>query len=129
MPPPARKTNAMHYSRLAASALFLTSGTLHFLRPDMFRQIVPPALPNPAALVAISGGAEIVGAVGLWIPPTRRSAAIGLVTLLVAVFPANVYMAMSHQRIAAVMPAWVLFLRLPLQAVLIGWMWSLRGRR
>ena len=119
----------MDYSRLAASALFLTSGSLHFLRPEMFRQIVPPALPNAAELVAVSGAAEIAGALGLWVPPLRRPAVIGLVTLLVAVFPANVYMALSHQRYAAVIPAWLLFARLPLQAVLIAWVWGLRGPR
>jgi uncharacterized membrane protein len=119
----------MNYSRLAASALFLTSGTLHFLRPEMFRQIVPPALSNPAQLVAVSGAAELAGALGLWMPPLRRPAAMGLVTLLVAVFPANVYMALSHQRYAAVIPVWLLYARLPLQAVLIAWVWGLRGPR
>jgi uncharacterized membrane protein len=114
------------YSRLAASVLFLTSGMLHFVKPELFRQIVPPALPNPALLVAISGAAEIAGAVGLCLPVTRRSAALGLVALLFAVFPANVYMALAHERFARVAPAWILFARLPLQAVLIAWVWTLR---
>jgi uncharacterized membrane protein len=113
-------------SRIAAGALFLTSGTLHFARPELFRQIVPPALPNPAALVAISGAAEIAGAVGLWWAPVRRPAALGLIALLVAVFPANCYMAFDHARFASVAPAWMLFARLPMQPVLMAWMWSLR---
>jgi len=116
-----------HYSRLAASALFLASGTLHFVKPEMFRQIVPPALPNAAALVAISGAAEIAGAIGLSLPATRRSAALGLVALLFAVFPANVYMALAHERFARLAPAWILFARLPLQAVLVAWVWTLRA--
>jgi uncharacterized membrane protein len=114
------------YSRLAASVVFLTSGGLHFIKPEIFRQIVPPALPEPAALVAVSGAAEIAGAVGLMIPTTRRAAAIGLCTLLVAVFPANVYMALAHERFARIAPAWLLYMRLPLQAVLIAWVWGCR---
>ena len=70
-------------SRFAAAAVFLTSGTLHFARPELFRAIVPPGLPNPGALVAISGAAELAGALGLWPPATRRWAAAGLVGLLV----------------------------------------------
>jgi uncharacterized membrane protein len=114
------------FSRLAASALFLSSGTLHFLRPELFRAIVPPALPDPAALTEISGAAEIAGALGLCLPVTRRAAAYGLIALLVAVFPANVYMAIAHERFARVAPLWVLLLRLPLQGVLIAWVWSCR---
>jgi uncharacterized membrane protein len=115
------------YSRFAASALFLTSGALHFAKPAMFAQIVPPALPNPGLLVALSGAAELAGAAGLWLRPTRRIAAFGLIGLLVAVFPANVYMALEHDRFAAVAPASVLFARLPLQPLLIAWMWTLRA--
>jgi len=114
-------------SRFAAAAVFLTSGTLHFARPELFRAIVPPGLPNPGALVAISGAAELAGALGLWPPATRRWAAAGLVGLLVAVFPANVYMAVDHERFARVAPAWLLFARLPLQAVLVVWIWRLRN--
>lgn len=113
-------------SRLAASALFLASGVLHFAKPEMYRQIVPPALPDPAVLVAISGGAEIAGAIGLWVPATRRPAALGMIALLFAVFPANVYMAVEHERFARIAPAWLLYCRLPLQVVLFGWMWALR---
>jgi uncharacterized membrane protein len=115
-----------HLSRLAASALFLGSGTLHFIKPDMFREIVPPAFPAPAALVALSGGAEIAGAIGIWVPAARRSAALGLIALLFAVFPANVYMAVEHERFARVAPAWLLYTRLPMQVVLLAWMWALR---
>jgi uncharacterized membrane protein len=113
-------------SRVAASALFLTSGTLHFLRPGVFVEIVPAGLPNADALVAISGAAELAGAVGLWLPATRTPAAYGLMALLLAVFPANVSMAVEHERFARLAPAWVLYARLPLQPLLIAWMWTLR---
>lgn len=112
------------YSRLAASVVFLTSGSLHFIKPEIFRQIMPPALPAPNALVAVSGAAEIAGALGLMIPSTRRAAALGLCALLVAVFPANIYMALAHERFARTVPAWLLYTRLPLQAVLIAWIWG-----
>jgi uncharacterized membrane protein len=113
-------------SRLAASALFLASGTLHFAKPELFGAIVPPALPAPALLVAVSGGAEIAGAIGLWLPATRPSASLGLIVLLFAVFPANVYMAVEHERFARIAPAWLLYCRLPLQAILMAWVWALR---
>lgn len=116
----------VRFSRLAAGAIFLTSGTFHLIKPEMFRQIVPPALPNPDVLVAVSGIAEIAGAIGLYVPRTRRPAAVGLIALLCAVFPANVYMAIDHARFAQLAPAWLLFARLPLQAVLIAWVWSVR---
>lgn len=98
---------------------------MHFLKSDAFVQIVPPAFPAKEALVAISGAAEIAGAIGLVIPQTRTAAVYGLIALLVAVFPANVYMALDRARFAS-LPEWALIARLPLQALLIGWIWGLR---
>ena len=63
--------------------------------------------------------AEICGGVGMLVPALRRVAGIGLIALLLAVFPANVYMAVDAARFAAVGPAWVFWLRLPLQFLLI----------
>lgn len=114
------------YSRFAATALFVSGGVMHFVRPGMYRAIVPPTFPAPDVLVAVSGAGEIAGAVGLAFRATRRPAALGLIALLVAVFPANIYMAVAHARFATVAPAWALVARLPVQAVLIAWMWSLR---
>lgn len=90
-------------------------GILHFVKPDGFVKIVPPALPSPLALVLISGVFEIAGGVGLSIPRVRRAAGIGLVLLYVAVFPANIYMAMHDTEL----PKWALYARLPFQAVFI----------
>jgi uncharacterized membrane protein len=106
-------------SRYGLAALFLCSGTLHFVAPGVFVRIVPPILPWPGALVAISGAAEIAGAVGLLTVRWRRLAACGLTALLIAVFPANVYMAMQRM----MFPEWVLWARLPLQFLLIWWVW------
>jgi uncharacterized membrane protein len=102
--------------------LFAGVGLLHFLAPANFLRIVPPYLPTPLLLVYLSGAAELVGGLGLLLPATRRAAGWGLLALLVAVFPANVYMLQAHGAGLAV-PLWALWLRLPLQAVLMGWVW------
>jgi len=109
---------------LGPAALFLTSGTLHFARPDVFRSIVPPQLGHASALVAISGAAELAGGLGLLIPATRRPAAYGLVALALAVWPANISMALNAGRFASVAPAWVIWARVPLQIPLIWWIVS-----
>jgi uncharacterized membrane protein len=76
------------------AAMFLLTGGAHFigLRADLMR-MVPPALGNPGFWVTFTGLAEIAGAIGILIPATRRLAAVGLLLLLLAVFPANVYAA------------------------------------
>jgi uncharacterized membrane protein len=101
---------------------FVTAGSLHFLRPDPYVKIVPPFIPWPLVMVYISGVAEIAGGVGILLPVVRRAAGWGLVALLIAVFPANVYMALDHvQATANPLPVWILWARLPLQFVLIWW--------
>ena len=101
--------------------LFVAAGALHFIRPGMYEKIVPPQLGHAPELVAISGIAEIAGGLGLLIPRTRRAAGLGLIALLVAVWPANIYMAIESGRFAATAPAWVLWARVPLQLALIWW--------
>jgi uncharacterized membrane protein len=115
-------------SKIAISILFLIAGTLHFVRPAPFLRIVPPMLPRPAALIAISGVAEILGCVGFLFHPTRRVAAYGLALLLIAVFPANVYMAVAPIPLPGIasespLQLWLLWLRLPVQFLLIAWVW------
>lgn len=110
-------------SRYVLALLFIGAGVLHFVAPAPFARIVPPYLPAPYLLVYLSGAAELAGGLGLLLPATRRLAAWGLVALLVAVFPANVYMLQSHGAGVAV-PLWVLWARLPLQAVLVAWVWQ-----
>jgi uncharacterized membrane protein len=101
---------------------FVAAGSLHFLRPDPYVKIVPPFVPWALGMVYISGVAEIAGGVGILLPVVRRAAAWGLVALLIAVFPANIYMALDHvQATANPLPVWVLWARLPLQFVLIWW--------
>ena len=114
-------------SRGALAVLFVGAGVAHFVRPRLFKAIVPPSLPAPDALVAVSGAAEVAGGVGLLVPGLRRWAGRGLAALLVAVFPANIHMAREAERFRHLAPAWALWARLPFQAVLIAWVvWASR---
>ena len=106
---------------LITGILFMAAGTLHFVRPAMYQKIVPPQFGHASELVAISGIAEIAGGIGLLVPQTRRAAGLGLIALLLAVWPANIYMAVDAQRFAGVAPAWALWARVPLQIGLIWW--------
>jgi uncharacterized membrane protein len=83
---------------------------------------MPPYLPAPLALVYLSGLAEIGLGLGLLFRRTQQWAAWGTVALLIAVFPANVYMAQANDSLFH-LPTWVVWSRLPLQLVLIGWAW------
>ncbi len=102
------------------AAMFAFTGVMHFLRPRMFEAIVPPSLPAPGTLVSISGVAELLGGIGLLVGSTRVFAAWGLLALLLAVFPANVFMARHPERFRRIAPAWALWARLPLQPVLMA---------
>ena len=108
---------------------YVFAGISHFTSAGFFRQLVPPFLPAPAALVVISGIAEIVLGILVMVPATRRLAAWGVIALLIAVFPANIYQAIAHP-VLVDPPAWIgqpspmaLAVRLPLQFVLVYWAW------
>jgi uncharacterized membrane protein len=107
--------------RRGLALLFVGAGLLHFIHPETFERIVPPALPAPRLLVLLSGAAEVAGGLGLLLPATRRLAGWGLLALLVAVFPANVYMVQLAGQLG--IPAWVLWVRLPLQPLLMWAVW------
>ena len=118
-------------ARVVAAAFYVAAGILHFARPNVYVKIIPPFIPAPLAMVYLSGLGEIAGGIGLLIPALRRAAAWGLVILLVAVFPANVYMAMERVPVTGhPLPALLLWARLPLQAVLIWWvLWCTKPAR
>ncbi len=103
-------------------SVFVVAGVLHFVATPVYMKIVPPYLTDPRLLVQFSGICEVLGGVGVLVPVTRRVAAWGLVALLIAVLPANVYMAMSPLRWPTI-PVWALWARVPLQAPLIAWAW------
>ena len=104
------------------SLLFIVAGMSHFVSPGVYLKIMPDYLPWPLALVYVSGFFEVLGGVGLAVPRLRRAAGWGLIALLVAVFPANVDMLMNAGQFSAI-PVWALVARLPLQGVLIAWVW------
>ena len=98
-------------------------GIAHFLRAEQFARIVPPIFPTYPS-VYISGVFEILGGIGLLIPSVSVVAAWGLIALFIAVFPANIYMALHNIKLDGVPQNQLLYwVRLPLQAVLIAWAW------
>ncbi len=112
----------MTFSQRLLAVFFTAAGLLHFLRPQMYEEIVPDALPAHHELVLASGAAEIAGAVLVVFPRTRRLGGLWLVATLIAVFPANVNMALNPDRYDSLAPA-LLWARLPLQGLLIWWVW------
>ena len=104
--------------------LFLAAGALHFKNPAMYEAIVPPFLPKARELVFISGFFEMLGGLGVILPLTRKPAGWGLIALLLAIFPANVYMALDREKFGSLAPAALLYGRLPLQFLLIYWVWA-----
>jgi uncharacterized membrane protein len=114
-----------------AAIFYVVAGTLHFVKPEVYLRIMPPYVPWRLAMVLISGVCEILGGLGLLVSQTRRAAAWGLIALLVAVFPANIYMATNPIDAGAgsiaPMFRWG---RLPLQLLLVWWLlWCTRSRR
>jgi uncharacterized membrane protein len=108
--------------RIGTALLFLGSGIMHFTHEKFYTAIVPKSLPNPKLLVQVSGVAELAGAAGVMIPGTRKLAGKGLIALLIAVYPANIQMAVNADRYKQ-FPAWALWARLPLQFAAIALVW------
>lgn len=107
--------------RLLAAVGFCVTGALHFTHTSAYTNVMPPWLPAHEPLVHLSGVAEIVGGLGLVPASTRRAAGWWLIATLVAVFPANVHMALNPERFDVPGGAAALWARLPLQLVLILW--------
>ena len=103
-------------SQRLLAGVFIGAGVNHFLIPGAYERIVPPSMKGQAGrLVQISGVAEVAGGVGVLLPQTRRAAGLGLIALLAAVFPANVYMAREPESFRKI-PRWALWARLPPEA-------------
>ncbi|MGF1468528.1 MAG: MauE/DoxX family redox-associated membrane protein [Sandaracinaceae bacterium] len=107
------------------AALYIAAGVNHFVNPDFYLSIMPPYLPWHDALVALSGVAEVICGVGLLIPRTRAPAAWATIALLVAVFPANLHMAIADVPMGSPPQSTGLlrWIRLPVQLVLVAWAW------
>lgn len=108
--------------RVILAVAIIVVGVTHFTVADQYVRIVPSQLPNPLGLVYLSGFYEILGGIGLLVPPLSQPAAWGLIALFIAVFPANINMAVNHINIDHIPDSDLLrIVRLPLQAVLIAW--------
>jgi uncharacterized membrane protein len=114
--------------RIALAIFFIVAGSMHFLIPHAYLKIMPPFLPMPLTLIQISGAAEVLGGLGLFLLSTRQVAAWGLVALLIAVLPVHIYMVANPTKFSSI-PLWALWLRLPLQLPLIYWTWLNTARR
>ena len=116
----------MRAGRLMMGALYVTAGVGHFALTRSYERIMPDYLPAHHALVLVSGVAEIAGGAGMLAstryPRVGRAAARGIVLLLIAVMPANVWTVQHPERFPG-FPLWALWARLPLQLPLIWWAW------
>jgi uncharacterized membrane protein len=105
--------------------LFVSAGILHFVAPSAYVRIMPRSLPYPKELVYLSGAFEIIGGIAVLPRKTRRFAGYGLIALLFAVFPANVQMLLNARAANAASSLLILlWLRLPLQFLLIAWVYK-----
>jgi uncharacterized membrane protein len=114
--------------RVLLGAFFVAAGVLHFVKPRAYEATVPDVLPRKREIVYVSGVAEIAGGLGVLAARTQRLAGWWLVATLVAVFPANVNMAVNADRFHRA-PERLLWLRLPVQGVVVGWTWWAALRR
>lgn len=115
--------------RVVLAIAMVAVGILHFVKPEGFVRIVPRQLPAPLLLVYVSGFFEVAGGVGVLLrQPIRRVAAWGLVCLYVAVFPANINMAIHHIQLSegGTMTPPMMWARLPFQFAFIAWAYWLR---
>lgn len=115
----------MTRSQKALAGFFAFAGTMHFVIPRSYEATMPPSLPNHREAVIVSGVAEIAGGMAVLAPSTRRFARWWLLALLVAVFPANVHMAVNPGQVRGLerVPRWALWARLPLQPLCMLWVW------
>ncbi|MDQ6608121.1 MAG: hypothetical protein M3Z06_16435 [Actinomycetota bacterium] len=109
---------------------FVLAGTMHFVIPKAYKRIMPPYIPAHEAMVKASGAAEIAGGAGLMLAPTRQRAGHLLIATLIAVFPANLHMAMNPEQFSDIPGGEkALQARLPIQVVFIGWVLSAMRQR
>ena len=112
-------TNIKTLSKYLLALFMVGAGTMHFIMPDFYLKIMPPYLPLHLELVYLSGVCEIALGLLLLVPRFSQFAAWGIIALLIAVFPANIYV-FQHQDVLPAPPI-IHLLRLPLQGVFILW--------
>jgi len=111
------------FNLLLLSMFYVAAGTNHFLMPEAYQPMMPPYVPWHSEMIFFSGVFEVLLGIFVIFPTTRSFAGYGLVLLLVAVFPANIHMALHPELFPIVSPL-VLWARLPLQILLIYWGWA-----
>ena len=111
--------------KVVFALFFIVGGVNHFAHADFYMPMMPDYLPSHVLLVQLSGVAEVLLGGALLVPRLERLAAWGILALLVAVFPANLHMALHPDRFPTIAPA-MLWLRLPLQLPLLAWAWVYR---
>jgi uncharacterized membrane protein len=114
--------------RLLLGSLFIAAGALHFIQPRSYRAIMPPRVPRHEEAVVVSGVAEIIGGAALLSGRSARFGGLWLIALLIAVFPANIHMAVNPDQIRGLdaenpKVRLALWLRLPLQPLAIWLVW------
>ncbi|RHX82045.1 DoxX-like family protein [Leptospira yasudae] len=102
--------------------LYIFAGVMHFVLPKFYLRIMPPYIPSPKFVVYFSGVVEIALGAMLLVPETKQLGAWGVILLLIAVFPANLYHYQSRRKTDP--PKWALLLRLPIQLLLIYWAYT-----
>ena len=110
-------------TRILLALLFFAAAIVHFCRPEIFLPVMPPQIPYPRACILLSGVAELLGAIGLLVllRPVQTLTGWALTLMLIAVFPANIYMAAAHIQVHGFPPQpWMAWARLPLQPLLIA---------
>lgn len=114
-------------SQRLLAGFFALAGTMHFVVPRSYKAMMPPSLPYHREAVAVSGLAEIAGGLAVLPRRSRRFARWWLLALLLAVFPANVHMAVNPEQVRGLdlnrIPRWALWARLPLQPLAMFWVW------
>ena len=101
------------------AAFLIFAGISHFTKKNFFMEVMPPYIPKHEEMVIISGIVEIILGIGLLFSQTKSLAAWGIILFFIAVFPANIYMVTSGK--FKKIPKWMIWLRLPLQFILIAW--------
>jgi uncharacterized membrane protein len=123
----------MSRSQRALAGFFLLGGAMHFIRPRAYEAIMPPSLPRHREAVIVSGIAEIAGAAAVVPASTRRLARWWLIGVLAAVVPANIHMAVHPEQVPGLdlerIPRWALWARLPLQPLMMLWVWRATAER
>jgi uncharacterized membrane protein len=117
----------MSRSQRLLAGFFLAAGTMHFVVPRAYEAMMPRSLPRHREAVVVSGIAEIAGGLAVIPLRSRRLARWWLLSLLLAVFPANVHMAVNPEQVPGLnlnrIPRWALWARLPLQPLAMLWVW------